>query len=96
MAWHLPVVATDVGGVSEVVSDEQSAILVPPHDPQLLAAALARMLEDPLLRQRLAEAAAARVTADFSPQSYTRSLIELYSELVQPRVQSGAAARIPA
>lgn len=96
MAWHLPVVATDVGGVSEVVSDEQSAILVPPHDPQLLATALARMLEDPLLRHRLAEAAAARVTADFSPQSYTRSLIELYSELVQPRIQSGAVARIPA
>ncbi len=77
MAAGLPVVATDVGGVSEIVADEESALLVAPREPRALASALGRMLSDRALSARLAETAAVRAD-EFSPESYTRSLIEIY------------------
>ena len=47
MESGLPVVATDVGGVSEAVVHEHTGLLVPPGSPEDLAAALARLLTDP-------------------------------------------------
>jgi glycosyltransferase involved in cell wall biosynthesis len=52
-----PVIATAVGGVPEVVRDGENGLLVPPNDPDALAAAIARVLGDDDLRHRLAEAA---------------------------------------
>ncbi len=51
-----PVVATRVGGIPEVVIDGETGLLVPPHDPSALAAALRRLIEDTALRQRMGEA----------------------------------------
>jgi glycosyltransferase involved in cell wall biosynthesis len=82
MASGLPVVATSVGGVPEMVLHEESALLVPPHDPHSFAAALNQMLTDQALRKRLAESAAARAAIHFSPESYIRSLLAIYRELV--------------
>ncbi|HUH15532.1 MAG TPA: glycosyltransferase family 4 protein [Gaiellaceae bacterium] len=48
-----PVVATDVGGVTEVVRDGENGLLVAPRDPAALAAALERFFADPALRERL-------------------------------------------
>ncbi|MFN2617247.1 MAG: glycosyltransferase family 4 protein, partial [Thermoleophilaceae bacterium] len=59
------VIATDVGGTSEVISDGQSGLLVPPHDPDALARALRGLLEDAGLRRRLGELAQAEVTERF-------------------------------
>jgi glycosyltransferase involved in cell wall biosynthesis len=53
LAAGTPVVATDVGGVAEVVEDGVNGLLVPPGDPGALAAALRRYLEDEALRARL-------------------------------------------
>jgi glycosyltransferase involved in cell wall biosynthesis len=55
-AVGVPVVATDTGGLSELVRDGDTGLLVPPRDTAALAAALRRMLEDPALRRRLSEA----------------------------------------
>jgi glycosyltransferase involved in cell wall biosynthesis len=54
MAAQLPVVATTVGGVPDLVTDRQTGILVPPANPQALAEAIAQGLESPALAQRLA------------------------------------------
>jgi glycosyltransferase involved in cell wall biosynthesis len=54
MAAGVPVVATRVGGVDEIVGDGATGLLVPPGDPGALAGALARLLGDPELRRRLA------------------------------------------
>ena len=81
MAARVPVVATAVGGVPEIVSHEESALVVPPRDARALAAALARVLVEPALAARLAARAAERAASHFSPDSYTRSLIEIYREL---------------
>ena len=54
MALGLPTIGTDVGGVSEVITHEHDGLLVPPDDPEALAAAIARLIEDAELRDRLA------------------------------------------
>jgi glycosyltransferase involved in cell wall biosynthesis len=60
MALGKPLVATAAGGPLEIVEAGSSGLLVPPGDPEALAFAVARLLEDPALRARLGEAAARR------------------------------------
>jgi phosphatidyl-myo-inositol dimannoside synthase len=55
-AHGLPVVAHDVGGVSEAVLDNVTGLLVPPMRPAQLAAAFEKLIHDPALRRRLGEA----------------------------------------
>ncbi|MCX6944549.1 MAG: glycosyltransferase family 4 protein [Opitutales bacterium] len=55
-AHGLPVVAHDVGGVSEAVRDGVTGLLVPPHRPAQLAAAFERLIHDDELRQRMGDA----------------------------------------
>lgn len=61
MSQRLPVVATPVGAAAAFVRDGDTGLVVPPRDPAALAAALSRMLDDPPLRARLADAAFGRV-----------------------------------
>lgn len=56
LACGVPVVSTRVGGVPFIVGDGQSALLVPPGDPDAMARAILRVLRDPSLAQRLREA----------------------------------------
>lgn len=60
MATGLPVVATTVGGVPELIRDDEDGLLVPPHDPEALGAAIRRLAADPELRLRLGKAARQR------------------------------------
>lgn len=57
MAHALPLVVSDAEGPREIVEDGIDALLVPKQDPPALAAALARLLDEPMLRERLATAA---------------------------------------
>lgn len=66
MACALPVVATDVGAVRELVADGESAFVIGPEDPAALAAALERLAADPALRRRLGDAGRARFEDRFS------------------------------
>lgn len=67
-----PVVATAVGGVTEVVDDGGNGLLVPPNDPVALARAMSRLLADDALRERLAAAAQPSVAAIGRDRIYTR------------------------
>jgi glycosyltransferase involved in cell wall biosynthesis len=79
MAAGLPVVATAVGGVPELVVDEYNGLLVPPGVPTELAKAIDRLVSDPELRCRLG--AAARATADrFTVSACVRQHEALYRE----------------
>ena len=85
MAANLPIIATAVGGVPEMVEDNESALLVPPHDPRPMAEAIARVLADDELARRLAAKASALVATRYSPETYARSLIQIYREVLSSR-----------
>lgn len=61
----LPVVATAVSAIPELVRDGETGLLVPQEDPQALAAALTRMLRDPAARKAMGQAGEARVRSAF-------------------------------
>jgi glycosyltransferase involved in cell wall biosynthesis len=63
MAYGMAIVATRAGGIPELVEDGVTGLLVPPGDPEALAAALTRLAADPELRHRLATAARERAQA---------------------------------
>lgn len=66
MMAGLPVVATRVGGVPELVEDGLTGFLVPPKDPQALSKVLRRLVEDRDLRQRMGHAGLARARKEFT------------------------------
>jgi glycosyltransferase involved in cell wall biosynthesis len=83
MAAGVPVVASAVGGIPEIVTDQQQALLVRPRDPRALAAALARILTNRRLAQALSQAARSLAAARFTPEQRARALMELYSNVYQ-------------
>jgi glycosyltransferase involved in cell wall biosynthesis len=82
MASGLPVVASSVGGVPEVVVDEETGLLVPPGDPGRLAAAIERLLADPALCRRLGQAGRMRVAEHFDLASVQRVHLDLYCRVL--------------
>lgn len=82
MARGLPVVVTPVGGVPEVVGNEQHGFLVPVDDHEALADAMEKLARDPALGRRLGEAGHERVRDDFSFERMTRKYERLYFSLV--------------
>lgn len=88
MAANLPIVATAVGGVPEMVENNESALLVPPNDPPSIAGAIARLLTDKELAQRLTTNAATLVDTRYTPEDYVRSLVEIYREVIDARQQT--------
>jgi len=82
MAAEVPVVATAVGGVPEIVEDETSALLVPSSNPSSIATALAALLTDKNLAQRLARNAARLIDAHHNPENYVQSLVGIYREVI--------------
>jgi glycosyltransferase involved in cell wall biosynthesis len=79
-AYGVPVVATDVGGVSELVTDEVNGLLVPPGEPHATADALARLADDESLRLRLAgQARLTFETGGYAPGQVAAQWLELYA-----------------
>ena len=65
-ATGLPCLATRLSAIPELIEDRETGILVPPDDPAAMATALAELVADPALRDRLAQAGAQRVRRDFA------------------------------
>jgi glycosyltransferase involved in cell wall biosynthesis len=76
MALGTPVVATDAGGIPEVVRPGETGYRVPQRDPRALADALAAALADETGRRRMAEAARARVESAFDVRRTTRAFLD--------------------
>jgi glycosyltransferase involved in cell wall biosynthesis len=85
MAHRLPVIATPVGGVPEVVVLEETGLLVPTEEPEALAAAIERLGEDEKTRRRLGAAGYERVLREFSFDRMVERYNRLYQELRSPR-----------
>lgn len=83
MAAGLPVVATAVGGVPELVEDGVSGILVPNEDLEGLTTAMLRMVQQPDLRAQMGRAARCRAVERFDIQQTVRAYEALYEEILQ-------------
>lgn len=78
MALGTPVVSTSIVGIPELIEHGRSGLLVPPHDPPALAAALGQLRDSATLRARLSATALERVRADFSLAANVGRLYELF------------------
>jgi len=85
MAAGLPVVASRVGGLPELVVEGETGLLVAPGNPEELATALARLLDDPALRERLGSAGRARVQTHFALDAFLAAHLELYRRQLAQR-----------
>jgi glycosyltransferase involved in cell wall biosynthesis len=84
-AWGVPVVATPVGSIPEIIDHESNGLLVPAGDVDALERALRRLVQDVGLRERLGEAAA-RVHAErYDMAVYIARLMEIWNEVSRNR-----------
>ena len=94
MALSRPVVASNVGGIPEMIQDGVSGLLVPPHDPPALAAAIVRLLRDHPYADMLARAGHELVHDRFCVQLMVNAVQALYDEgarAVRPREVASVA-----
>ena len=89
MGAAVPVVATAVDDIPELVADGESGLLVPSDDVAELAKALKRLIDDETLRRRMGAAGKARVEADFSLPIQARKYADLYWELLKQKGVNG-------
>jgi glycosyltransferase involved in cell wall biosynthesis len=82
MYWCLPIVATPVNGVTELISHEETGLLVPPRDPQALAAAIDRLASDRELAKRLGATAHQKANDLMDGRRMIGAIEELYERLV--------------
>ncbi len=78
----LPLVATDVRGCREIVRNGVNGFIVPPKDPERLAQALATLLQNRELRQRMGKASREIAVNEFSEELVVRATLALYEELL--------------
>jgi glycosyltransferase involved in cell wall biosynthesis len=86
MACGLPVVATAVGGNVELV-DRARGLLVPPHNPKLLADAISLLLGAPARRETMGKLARQRVEEHFSLEAMAQNYASVYLEVVSRRIK---------
>ncbi len=94
MAARVPVLATAVGGVPEVIMDGLTGVLIPaPPAPHVVAEMLAALLRDQPRRQALAAAARQRYEEQFTAGPWIQSVRALYDDLLNKRRTHGVGAR---
>lgn len=91
MAMARPVIATDVAGNTEAVTHEHDGLVVPRADVGALRSALVRLLDQPVLRDRLAAAARETVLARFTTARFVTGMQDLYEELVDKKMGARVA-----
>jgi glycosyltransferase involved in cell wall biosynthesis len=81
-AAGLPVVASRVGGISDLIADRMTGLLVPPQDPPALAAALSRLVQDPLWASTLGRAGQEQARSRFDVSAMAQANETLYYDLL--------------
>ena len=92
MACGTAVVASNVGGIPEVVADAQTGLLVPPGDHVVLAEAISSLVSDPARAAAMGQLGRRRVAAEFSWASIAAQTAALYTELVRTAEQARGPA----
>ncbi|GAA3757069.1 hypothetical protein GCM10022270_14580 [Terriglobus aquaticus] len=90
MAQRKPVIATEVGGIPEIIRPGENGYLVPHGDAQALADRILSLINEPALAQRMGQQAAALVQRDYSPEHFAEEIIAVYRSLVPRGVQTAS------
>ena len=85
LALGVPVVATDVGGPREIITDGQEGLLRPPRDPRAWAQAIGVLAGDDQLRERMGGLGRRRVQQAFTLDQHVRSVVALYEQAAAER-----------
>jgi glycosyltransferase involved in cell wall biosynthesis len=83
MAAGVPVVGAADGAAPEIIADGETGLLTPPADPEALARALARLLDETALAERIRAAARRRVVEAFSIDAHVRQVQAIYRRLLE-------------
>lgn len=89
MASGLPVVATHVGGLPELIIPDRGGLLVPPGDPEALGSAVIELLRHPELRRAMGKFNRARAQALFNGDTMIKEIETLYLALVEQKTAYG-------
>ena len=92
MAMRLPVVASDVGGIPELVDHERNGVLVPAGDERALAAAVLGLFRDPARANRLAWSARTTIESRYSFERMVREFEALYTGELSNSLRFDAAS----
>ena len=82
MAAFVPIVATRVGGVTELVEDGQSALLVPPANSDELCQSMIELLVNRPRAEQFARVAFDRARLLFSPAKYDERILDIYGKAI--------------
>jgi glycosyltransferase involved in cell wall biosynthesis len=83
MALAVPVIASRVGGVPELLDEGRAGVLVPPEDPAALAEAITELVRNPDRRMAIAREGARRAAQHFDAGDVSRQLVTVYEELMR-------------
>jgi len=89
MACGTPVIASAVGGMLDSVADGETGVLVPPRNPDAVAAAVRRVVADPAARHRMGRAASRAVAARYSWDHVAAATESVYGDVVAPAALAG-------
>jgi glycosyltransferase involved in cell wall biosynthesis len=81
-----PVIASQVGGIPELVAHEQNGLLVPPADHEALSSAMLRLFSDPALRDRLAAAGLRLARSELSFEAKAELVLQAYRKALHEDV----------
>ncbi|MDQ7798105.1 MAG: glycosyltransferase family 4 protein [Candidatus Edwardsbacteria bacterium] len=81
MNYKVPVIGSDLGGITDIIMDEETGLLVPEKDPQALARAITRILTDEDLRTKITEGAYQHLKHNFSWDNILQKWVRVYKSL---------------
>jgi glycosyltransferase involved in cell wall biosynthesis len=91
-----PVVASRIGGIPAVIRDGVDGLLVPPDDPDALAAGVVRLLEDPALAGAMVESGQRRVRAEFGHDQHLEAWTQVFESVLSERAELARADAVRA
>jgi glycosyltransferase involved in cell wall biosynthesis len=83
-AAEMPIIASDVGGISSLFTHEESALIIKPEDVDALASAMLKLMEDEEIREKLGSNAR-KLAEKFSWENTAKALEEIYNEIIKNR-----------
>ncbi|MBP5436309.1 glycosyltransferase family 4 protein [bacterium] len=81
-SFHIPLIASNVGGIPDIVINEKTGLLVPEKDPEAIANAILRLEKDKILANELCDAAISHIQAEFSWENISEKFLSLYNSLI--------------